>query len=138
GTAPPAGGPRRSWGGWGMERLMDHDEIAELLGAYALDAVEPEEAEAVARHLETCPRCAQEVDEHREAAAALAFAGETAPDGLWDRIQSRLEEAPPDIGLAPIVPFRGGPMGAGEGRGHRFRAAAMVAAAAAAAVIAVL
>src|SRR5438874_1764690 len=39
GAAPAARGAVRGWGGWGMERLMDHDEIAELLGAFALDAV---------------------------------------------------------------------------------------------------
>src|SRR4051794_37113805 len=92
-----------------MERvMMDHDQIADLLGAYALDAVDPDEAEEVARHLETCPRCRQEVDEHREAAATLAFVGETAPDGLWDRINARLEEEPPpDLDLAPIIPLGG-------------------------------
>src|SRR5205814_7083016 len=138
GTAPTAGGAVRGWGGWGMERLMDHDEIAALLGAFALDAIEPEDADAVARHLETCPRCRQEVDEHWEAAAALAFAGETAPDGLWDRIQAQLEEPPPELDMAPIVPMRGRPSSATDRRSPGLRAAGLVAAAAAAVVIAVL
>ena len=118
---------------------MDHEEIADLLGAYALDALEPEEADAVASHLETCPRCRQEVDEHLEAAAALALAGETAPDGLWDRIHARLEEAPPELDMAPIVPMRGRPPSAArDRRSSVLRAAGLVAAAAAAVVIAVL
>ena len=117
---------------------MDHDQIADLLGAFAVDALDQDESELVARHLDTCPRCTQEVDEHREAAAALAFAGETAPEGLWERIQSRLDEAPPEMDLAPIVPFRSRPPGPAAPRRPVFRAAALVAAAAAAVVIAVL
>ena len=48
----------------------DH-EIEELLGAYALDAVNAEEATAVEVHLTTCPRCRAELDAYREMAAAL-------------------------------------------------------------------
>jgi anti-sigma factor RsiW len=119
---------------------MEHDEISELLGAYALDALEPDEAELVARHLETCPRCSQEVDAHREAAGALAFAGETAPEGLWERIEQRLEEPSPDeVDVAPVVPL---PSRRRADRGGRWqsglRAAAVVVVAAAAVVIAVL
>ncbi|HEX7169093.1 MAG TPA: anti-sigma factor [Acidimicrobiales bacterium] len=79
-----------------------HEELQELLGAYALDAVEPDERDVVEAHLATCPRCRAEVMEHRETAALLAFAGHDAPAGLWDRIASNLEEAPPpvDLGLA--------------------------------------
>jgi anti-sigma factor RsiW len=122
-----------------MERVMEHDEIAELLGAYALDALEPDEAEVVARHLETCPRCSQEVDAHREAAGALAFAGESAPEGLWERIEQGLEEPPPDeVDLAPVVPVRSRRADRGDRRRTGLRAAALVVAAAAAVVIAVL
>src|SRR5947208_1314855 len=78
------------------------------------------------------------VDEHREVAAALAFAGETAPEGLWDRINARLEEAPPDLDMAPIVPMRRPSSAAGDRRSTGLRAAALVAAAAAAVVIGVL
>ena len=83
-----------------MERT--HDEIAELLGVYALDAVDDEEREAVERHLTTCPRCAAEVAEHREVAASLAHTGAPAPEGLWTRIVESLEEPPP----AMDVPMR--------------------------------
>jgi anti-sigma factor RsiW len=121
-----------------MERVMEHEEIVELLGAYALDALDADEAEVVARHIETCPRCSQEVDEHREAAGALAFAGESAPEGLWDRIQQQLDEPPPEVDLAPIVPLHGRPVGSGDRRRTGFRVAAGVVAAAVAVVIAVL
>jgi anti-sigma factor RsiW len=83
-----------------MERLTGHSELQELLGAYALDAVEPDEAEMIERHLEVCPRCRTELTEHREVAALLGYAGATAPAGLWDRITASLEEPPPALRLS--------------------------------------
>ncbi len=41
-----------------MDRTMNHDEISELLGAFALDAVDPDEAAEINAHLAECPRCA--------------------------------------------------------------------------------
>jgi len=78
---------------------LTHEEIQELLGAYALDAVEPDEAEAIDHHLEGCPRCRAEVEGHREVASMLGNSGGDAPDGLWDRIASQLEETPPPMRL---------------------------------------
>jgi hypothetical protein len=74
---------------------MTHDEIAELLGAYALDAVEPDERAVVEEHLATCARCRAEVGDHREVAALLGNSGSDAPEHLWDRIAGTLEAAPP-------------------------------------------
>ena len=51
---------------------MVHEEAA----AFALDALDHEEAEAFERHLGNCPDCEGELDELRFAAAALAFAVE--------------------------------------------------------------
>jgi hypothetical protein len=84
---------------------LDHDQAQELLGAFALDALDPDEADAVDVHLRDCPRCRAEVSEYREAASLLAFGGVEAPDGLWDRIVSGLEEAPPRLELARVVPL---------------------------------
>lgn len=84
--------------------MADHAEIQELLGAYALDAVDPDEATLVENHLVTCPRCAAEVADHRNVAAMLAHSGDDAPDGIWNRIQARLEEAPPELRLAVAPP----------------------------------
>ena len=86
---------------------VDHEAVQELLGAYALDALDPAEADAVDVHLRDCPRCRAEVEEFREAAAMLAFGGVTAPPGVWERIQASLEEAPPELELARVVPIRG-------------------------------
>lgn len=74
-----------------------HEEIADLLGSYALDAVDAEEAAVVEAHLSECPRCAAEVADHREVAAMLAHTGAPAPEGLWTRISASLEETPPEM-----------------------------------------
>ena len=44
-----------------MDRPLSHDAVVELLGAYALDAVDPTEAAAVEAHLGTCPGCRDEI-----------------------------------------------------------------------------
>ncbi len=83
-----------------------HDEVQELLGVYALDALDGDELAEIELHLAECPRCRAEVEEYREAAAQLAFTGMEAPAGVWQKIQAALEEAPPEIALARVVPFR--------------------------------
>lgn len=75
-----------------MERELTHEETQELLGAYALDAVDRDEADAIEAHLPGCPRCADELAGHREAAAMLAHVGAPAPEGVWDKISARLDE----------------------------------------------
>ncbi|MGH3495547.1 MAG: anti-sigma factor family protein, partial [Sciscionella sp.] len=69
---------------------MMHDQAAELLGVYALDALDPDEAALVAGHLAECPRCWAELARHHEVAGLLADSGADAPAGLWDRIADRL------------------------------------------------
>jgi hypothetical protein len=69
---------------------LSHDELRELLGAYALDAVEPDEVREIEDHLSGCPRCRAEVADHRETAAMLATAGAPAPEGVWDDIAEAL------------------------------------------------
>ncbi|MFP5322118.1 MAG: anti-sigma factor domain-containing protein [Acidimicrobiia bacterium] len=114
-----------------------HDDIAELLGAYALDAVDPDEARLVEDHLRTCPRCAAEVAEHREVAAMLAHSGAPAPEGVWARISESLEEPPPELTL-PLT-GRAAPVASLDDRRRSNRAPLrwLPAAAAAAAVLVV-
>ena len=71
-----------------------HEEIEELLGAYALDAVNAEEAALVEAHLDECASCRAELDRHREVTTALANAIEPVPRGLWDRIAAGMSDAP--------------------------------------------
>jgi anti-sigma factor RsiW len=78
---------------------MTHAELSELLGAYALDAVSPEEATEIEEHLAECPRCRAELTAHREVAGVLGNFGGTAPAGLWDRIADELA-----IGSAGSLP----------------------------------
>jgi anti-sigma-K factor RskA len=87
------------------------DDIEELLGAYALDAVDDDERRVVEAYLATNPRARAEVDQHREVATLLAFGGTDAPEGLWDKIVQSLEEpgveAPvPGPQLAKVLPAR--------------------------------
>ncbi len=79
--------------------MIGHEEMRELLGAYALDAVTPEEARLVASHLETCPPCRQELAAYEETAAALSGAGGPAPGGVWEKISGQL--TPPLLEFAP-------------------------------------
>jgi anti-sigma factor RsiW len=70
--------------------VSSHEELAELLGAYALDAVDDDEALAIEEHLAGCPRCRAEVAMHREVVAMLGNAGGVAPEGVWERIAAEL------------------------------------------------
>lgn len=115
-----------------------HDDCAtlgELIGAYALDALEPEEAAAVAEHVAGCPRCAQELDEHRDTVGFLAAAGvpAAAPPEVWDRIAGAIEGdgGPQD---APVLTS----LGARRAKRSRWSLAARVTAGAAAAAAAAL
>lgn len=126
-----------------MSGTYTEDEIEALLGAYALDAVDPDEREAVERHLAACPRCRAELRQHLEVAALLAE-GAPAPHGLWARIADALEEPPPALRLAvqpaavpPPVPGAGAVVpitSASRSRSKRW-ATALVGAAAAVIVV---
>ena len=89
-----------------MAGELTHAEIERLLGAYALDAIDGDEAEQVELHLRDCPRCRAEVSNHREVAALLAHAGTAAPTEVWSRIASSLEEPPPSLKLARVSELR--------------------------------
>ena len=64
---------------------MVHEEAA----AFALDALDHDEAEAFERHLAECPDCEGELEELRFAAAALAVAGEPPPPSRSLRLRVR-------------------------------------------------
>jgi anti-sigma factor RsiW len=111
-----------------MARVTDHDALAEMLGAYALDAVDADEAAAIEAHLEVCPRCRAEMVGHREVAGLLGFAGQEAPAGVWDRIVASMQEPPPALRLeradmsalrsqrSPTPGAQAGPSPIGSGR----------------------
>jgi len=75
--------------------VSEHREIQELLGVYALDAVDPETAALVERHLDGCIKCSMEVAQHHEVAGLLANSGGESPVGLWDGIAAQLDGSVP-------------------------------------------
>jgi anti-sigma-K factor RskA len=107
--------------------------IEELLGAYALDAVDDDERRQVEEYLARNPRARAEVQAHREVAALLAFTGEPAPGGVWERIAGALDDKAP-----PPGPALAATLSSGRRRWRAIVAAAAVATAAAAAVVAVV
>jgi anti-sigma-K factor RskA len=87
---------------------VNHEQASQLLGAYALDAVDEEEAALIEAHVAECPRCTAELAEHREVAGMLGNMGGDAPRELWERISSqatRPVSAPsstPELGVSSI------------------------------------
>lgn len=69
-----------------------HDELQSLLGAYALDAVDPEEAAELERHVAQCPRCRAELSHHLAAAPLLGGAGGEAPAGVWEKVVETISQ----------------------------------------------
>lgn len=78
---------------------LDHEAVVDLLGAYALDAVEGDEADAVEAHLEGCERCTAELADFREAAGLIANSGGDAPEHLWRSIAAEIGTPPRGAGV---------------------------------------
>ena len=72
---------------------MDCKEIEELIPAYVLDALSPEEALRVEGHLDRCPWCSLLVREQQEVASGLALGVELSrpPSQLIHRLMRRVE-----------------------------------------------
>ena len=76
-------------------------DIHALSGAYALDALDPDERAEFEKHLADCGICRAEVDSLREAAAGLADLVEVAPPaGLRERVLADVSVVRP---LPPLV-----------------------------------
>ncbi len=83
-----------------MTHRLTPEELRELLGAYAVDAIAPWEAQQVEELLERDPAALTEVEAHRETLAVLAtaVAGDAEPPPrLWDAITGGLSDAPPPL-----------------------------------------
>jgi anti-sigma factor RsiW len=113
---------------------MTHDEMESLLGAYALDALEADEAAALEAHLADCPRCRAEVAAHRETAALLGNVGGDAPVSVWEGIAAELGLEHGQTAVAPPPPSTVLPIP----RRRRFATPVLAALAAVAAVVIVL
>src|ERR687897_650893 len=72
--------------------LSRHD-LDSLLGAHALDAVDPGEREQIDRYLAENPSARAEIDETREVMSLLVEPEEGSP-ALWTRIQEEISRPP--------------------------------------------
>lgn len=72
-----------------------HEEVADLLGVYALGAIPEDERRMVEAHLVECPACAAEVAAHLEVVDLLATAREPAPEPLLKPPSGSRERSPP-------------------------------------------
>ena len=73
---------------------MTHEEASDLLAAFSLDAVEPDESARIQEHVALCRRCQAEVDAHHEMASALGNSVVPLPAELWESISRRLTGLP--------------------------------------------
>ena len=102
-----------------MDDALTPDDLAELLAAYALDALDDDERAWVEDYLERDPAAADEARELRITASMLAATGGPPPDGVWERLQEVIGQdaigqdaiadeadaslAPPVAPVAPVV-----------------------------------
>jgi hypothetical protein len=90
-------------------RELTAAELRELLGAYALDAVDDDECAQVERFLERSPDARHEVAQLREVASLLVQPDREAPRSLWQGIEQALEVEPPALAVADERPRRSPP-----------------------------
>ncbi len=82
-------------------------DLHTLSGAYAIDALSPEEAEDFRSHLSQCPACQDEVRELQDAAARMGASEASAPPpALRARVLAAADQQPQ---LPPKVRPAGGP-----------------------------
>src|SRR5512147_2406371 len=86
---------------------MSHNaHVLDLLPAYAMGSLDPEEASRVEQHLLSCLLCREESESLEAAAGQLSYAAPPAAvPGLKARLMQRGRAAPPQR-PAPVKPFR--------------------------------
>jgi hypothetical protein len=85
-----------------MARELSPHELHELLGAYALDAVDGDERVQLEEWLDRSPDARDELIALQETAALLSHTGREAPPEVWVRIEEALGEEPPPL----VLPLR--------------------------------
>lgn len=84
-----------------MDRELTPEEIAGLLPAYALDAVDDDERAAIDAYLESRPEERDAVAELQVAASMLAHTGGPPPEGVWERLESIISSTSSSSSAAP-------------------------------------
>jgi anti-sigma-K factor RskA len=87
-------------------RADDRDDVRELLGAYALDALDADERARVDELLLADPSARAELHELEQGAAWLGHASLRPPEHAWDAIAAEIERDLADDRAAEVVPFR--------------------------------
>ena len=82
--------------------MMTHDVAQELLGVFALNAVDEPERGELEGHVVECVRCSSELDALRSVATSLGNVGEAASEELWQRISEHLYDNGGD-GVTPPI-----------------------------------
>ena len=74
----------------------EHDELVELIPAYALNSLDADDAQAVSRHLASCEACQAELTAYEEVVGVLplATAEVTPPTALKGRLMDRVQAQP--------------------------------------------
>src|SRR5215510_2596554 len=67
---------------------MTHNDYQELLAAYALDALDPVDSQALGEHLSNCMQCRDELIGLRDTSALLAHAATAQAPG--DRVRAQI------------------------------------------------
>ena len=77
-----------------MDRELTPDELAELLPAYALDAVDDDERAQIEDYLARNDDARARVAEFQVTASMLAHTGGPPPVGVWEKLESIIAESP--------------------------------------------
>jgi hypothetical protein len=85
-----------------VDRELTRAELDELLPLHALDALDGEEREQVARYVERDDAARAEVESLREAASFLPQDGVRAPSSLWSGIEHALDVPAEPIPAPPL------------------------------------
>jgi len=104
-----------------VDRELTRAELDELLPLYALDALDGEEREQVARYVERDDDARVEVESLREAVSFLPPRDVRAPASLWEGIEGAVDVPTGALSAPPLrfVPVDTGPE-PGSHRGRRF------------------
>ncbi|MBW2705061.1 MAG: anti-sigma factor [Deltaproteobacteria bacterium] len=73
--------------------MIKHDQIHDLLPAYALGSLDKEEAIRVSEHLATCAKCNEQFLEYRSTVGAMAYGtpGISPPNSLKQKLMQRIQ-----------------------------------------------